>query len=193
MTLRLKSSVKETRYLSDALHSGYLRDLELAFQRGTLDDYALFPATQLRRGVAPLRADPLHHANDRTLSDWFKAWEEAQGVLHQDQRGHRGLRRTYTDIAQAIGGRLGVSDLPRVLDLMTGHDAAADDSTRQRVYVHKHSPDLLEAGRRIRDDAGWFPVIGDLDADGMRIRFGGGLPEELREQWDDWDGLLHGV
>lgn len=172
----------ETFHLRAQMETGYLTEFERAFKRGLIDDYAIFPAHRLRRGVAPLGEDPSHYANDRTLDDWIRTWEDVAGVNHVPQRGHRGLRRVFARRAKRIFNQLGMPDSD-VLDLMTGHDEEEEErSTREVIYLDDIPPELLEAGAQIRMHADWMPPISAMCAED----FQDGLPDVLRERWDDF-------
>lgn len=78
------------------LTEGYLRELEAAYRSGDLEDYPLFPAHRLHRGIAPLRP-PLKPMSSTKLNRGFRTLEGAAGVPHLRGRGTYGLRRTMVD------------------------------------------------------------------------------------------------
>ena len=83
--------------LQAAMSEGYLKDLETAYLRGELDDYALFPQGELRNGVAPI-GGTTRPCDDTFVSNQFRHLEQLVGVEHQENRGYRGVRRKLTDL-----------------------------------------------------------------------------------------------
>lgn len=106
-----------------APETGYLRELEAAFQRGDLEDYFLFPsgqmpgarlnrraaqATEESRKTGRVPAHPvvyLHrysgrHVDDTAVREWVCAAEAIAGIDHIDGRAWYGGRRAGVDGAK---------------------------------------------------------------------------------------------
>jgi hypothetical protein len=85
------------------LREGFLRELEVAYQREGRD-YHLFPG---RIGKLPADAVVpvgIYKAWDRTVAlESFKALELAAGVRHVQKRGFHGFRRSAVDVLVAEG------------------------------------------------------------------------------------------
>ena len=121
-----------------ALTSGYLRELEGAYKRGELADYALFPGGRLKKGIVPLDASgarpPMRPERARYL---FRKLEKIAGVPSRPGRGWYGVRRAATDLAQDV------STDDRVLNAISGH---SDSRTREQIYQERHrEADLIKA------------------------------------------------
>lgn len=90
-----------------ALTTGYLRELEAAYQAsGT--DYCLFPQGRLVDETTDPRATVERHGavapvHARTVVLWFRATEKLAEIPHVDGRGAYGVRRTSVDGAIAGG------------------------------------------------------------------------------------------
>lgn len=117
--------------------SGYLRELEAAYQAGTITDYFLFPRGQMpgirafRRGqkfdpskqkswqpeqhpYMPLArvVDGAQPIGRNILKEWFAAAEKRAGITHVKGRGLYGLRRAGVDAAKELGiSREGLQEL----------------------------------------------------------------------------------
>lgn len=131
------------------LTTGYLRDLEAAYQAGHRKSYPLFPGKRLVRGVA--RADVAKPLGDRGATDLWHQFEVASGVEVIQGRGWYGVRRTGADLAEDVE-----SD-GRALNAITGHQS---DDMRRKVYQDKQRDEVLakastarEAARKVAIDA----------------------------------------
>jgi hypothetical protein len=94
--------------LTRAMTSGYLADLEAAYQRGEITDYYLIPGGRLLtvkdRHGRPVRRAQVKHADEQlelNAKRW-KALEKAAGVEHKKGRGWYGLRRLQADRAEDV-------------------------------------------------------------------------------------------
>lgn len=84
----------ELRVLVDeVLDDGYLSDAEVAYQRGEIKNYYLFPAGRFRRGKATVKRCVAGHLDRRTLREMFVEVEAIAQVEHQPGRAFYGLRR----------------------------------------------------------------------------------------------------
>lgn len=101
---------EQRMFLSRALHSGYLRDLEQAYQCGAIDDYYLLPGGRLlywQKGVRLITPVAQMKNANRQLGDtglrkqWGKL-EKLAGVEHVDKRAWYGIRRLQTDRAEDV-------------------------------------------------------------------------------------------
>ncbi|CAN5730835.1 hypothetical protein BH23GEM5_BH23GEM5_20720 [soil metagenome] len=152
----------ELRSLVDeVLADGYLSEAEVAYSRGEIEDYYLFPTGRLRHGKARVERCVAGHLDRGTLRELFLKVEELAGVEHKPGRAFYGLRRQATDLAPEF------ETDPRVLNRLTGH---LDSATRERVYQDGQSDRVrsraAEARQRMRhflkDDG-----IGDGMQDGL--------------------------
>ena len=157
--VRVDFDREQREALDHAMTGGYLSALEAAYRAGTISDYPIVPAGHLYRtgGIAP--ADTTGYSNKRSLSDWMRALEAAVGIEHVQGRGHYGLRRAATDLAEDV------ETDSRVLNLLTGHlplgtrarryQSRIRDALRERVIVARRAlRDLAiaaEMARRARD------------------------------------------
>ena len=131
-------------------HVGYLQAFEAAFDRGEIDDYALFPGGKLASGRARLSEGRQVLVNERTLNDWAHALEGALGLTAVEGRGVRAWRRTFVDLYQ------GWPADPFTLDLITGHKAVTfggHGSTRTDVYLDRKSAPFLREARAVMEFA----------------------------------------
>jgi hypothetical protein len=138
----------QTRHaLTRAMTSGYLADLEAAYQAGG-DDYYLIPGGKLRT-VHTRRGPRKRVPVERGGAPWGRtalrrAWwhlEELAKVEHREWRKWYGLRRIGTDLGEDIE-----SD-ERVLNVMGGWT----DSATRRKYQEKGRTDVAERARRVRE------------------------------------------
>lgn len=131
-----------------AMTSGYLADLERAYQAGEVEDYYLVPGGYLHtvtdRKGRPVRRAQLRYA-DRPLSRTGirKQWRDLEriaGVEHVEGRGWYGLRRLHSDLAEDV------EDDQRVLNRLGGW---TDTKTRQ-LYQQEGRSEIEEAAKRTR-------------------------------------------
>jgi hypothetical protein len=118
--------------------SGYLSDLEVAFQAGGTD-YPLFTAGRLVAGKA--KAGTTKCLGDGAANDLFHDLERLAGVTVVPGRAWYGLRRIASDLAQDV-----TSD-GRALRAITGHNS---DKTRD-LYQQKERPEVLRKAAETRD------------------------------------------
>jgi hypothetical protein len=86
--------------LRTAMRQGYLRELETAYARGDIEDYALFPQGRLIRGAAAVsKPESFLPATRDALRKWFHGLERAAGVEPVKGRAWYGLRRLTMDQA----------------------------------------------------------------------------------------------
>ncbi len=123
---------KEERVaVDDAMHHGYLMELESAYTAGAVKNYPLFPARRLVGGYARLGEDAKRKPLDRSgLLKMFHALEEVAGVASVPGRGWYGIRRLTSDLAADI------TQDTRILDGLGGW---TDSSTREMVYQRRIS------------------------------------------------------
>jgi len=121
----------ELRELVDeVLSTGYLADAEAAYRRGEIEDYFLFPAGRLHRGMARVERATVQPLGPTAIRKMFVAVERIAGVEHVEGRAFYGLRRQATDLAPEFA-----SDA-RVLNKLSGH---LDSATRERIYQEKEN------------------------------------------------------
>jgi integrase len=118
--------------------SGYLSDLEAAYQAGALSDYQLFPQDRLRRGKVA-RHVLGKYVHKRTMNGWFRALEQDCEIAHVEGRSFYGLRRQLLDAAKEEG----ISD-----EALQHHGGWLDPSTPNTVYREKSQ---LKARREASD------------------------------------------
>ncbi len=127
--------------LEEAQTTGYLSELEAAYQAGRIEDYPLFPQGKLMKGKAPLAAQ--FKVADRTwIRKHVHRLEDLAGVEHVHGRGWRGVRRRLTDLNPKF------AEEARVLN-HEGH--WTDKSTREDIYQDPLDPELLRAGAHLRE------------------------------------------
>lgn len=129
----------ERRELEVAL-SGYLRNLEAAYQAGDLPDYPLFPGARLadknEKVVELAQGGALRRADATVVTEWLADAEELAGVDHVRGRGYHGVRRTVADLLYEELG----------LDGLTTAMAWSSRSTPEQIYVdHRRMPDRVRA------------------------------------------------
>lgn len=112
-------------YVEEVLRDGYLSEVEAAYRRKEIPDYFLFPAGEMRSGIASIEQCTWRPADPKTLRDWFERLEQLAGVPHVKGRSLYGLRRQATDLAPEfeLDGR--------VLNRLSGH---LHSSTREEIY-----------------------------------------------------------
>lgn len=134
--------------LTRAMTRGYLAELEAAYRAGEIDDYFLFPGGKLRRFETP--KGPRHRVPvERGDRHWErtalrKAWrklEQIAGVPHIPQRGHYGMRRLSTDLAEDV------ETDDRVLNETSGHT----DTATRRKYQEQGRTEVAERSREVRE------------------------------------------
>jgi integrase len=137
----------------EALATGYLRDVEAAYQAHALDDYRLFPQGQMPggRSGAPV-ATVARHADaqpldERTLIVWFREAEALAGVESQRGRAFYGLRRQAVDAAKEGGiSREGLQHL----------GGWSDSQVPDRIYADQeskvHRAEAAQVRARIRGE-----------------------------------------
>lgn len=89
----------ERAVITEAITTGYLSDLERAYQAGDIPDYFLITGGQLAKGKAQIR----HALNAWGKTGMVKKWktfEKLAKVRHVDGRNWYGLRRLYADLAE---------------------------------------------------------------------------------------------
>jgi hypothetical protein len=142
-------SETQCAHLAFALEVGYLADLERAYRRHEIDDYALVPSGALREGRAPLERGrkPVH---EDTPAKWNASIEAAVGVPPRDTRGNYGFRRAFSDLYDHW------SASTRAKNLVTGHQdvhVRAEGQTREEVYLDPEDARLLMEARRLVEHA----------------------------------------
>lgn len=121
----------ELRALVDeVLATGYLTEVEAAYGRGEIEDYFLFPAGKLRRGIVPVERATKQPLDKTAIRTMFVDVERKAGVEHQEGRAFYGLRRQATDLAPEFEADA------RVLNTLSGH---TDSATRERIYQEKQN------------------------------------------------------
>jgi integrase len=137
----------EVRVLVDeVLSTGYLSEAEAAYRCGKLEDYFLFPAGKLKRGVMPRERAGNGALSYEALREMFVVVERLAGVEHVKGRAFYGLRRQATDLAPEF------AQDARVLNRLSGH---ADSATRERIYQDPNNERVraraAEARRNMRN------------------------------------------
>lgn len=122
-----------------AFETGYLRELEAAWQAGELSDYPMFPGGKLRKGVAPHRARLVRWGRRAALKAFHKL-ELAAMVPNLKGRGWLGVRRAFSDVAP-----LEISD-PLILEQMAAHSVG----TQNKHYRDRAHPELVARARTAR-------------------------------------------
>ena len=149
------SAVQRQR-LDAAMREGYLHEVEDAFRRGVIRDYALFPGLRLKKGVVPAKdAESRMPMRPERLRYLFRQLERVAGVAHRPGRGWYGVRRSATDLAQDV------STDDRVLNAITGH---ADSRTRAAIYQERHRRVDLEKAAVVREQLRGRQVKADKEA-----------------------------
>lgn len=138
-TPRLTLNTLERAALEAALTSGYLSELEAAFQRGEISDYPLFPAGRLAKGKVRAK-EGLKPTT--ALNQWFHEFERAAGVEPVDGRGWHGVRRYYSDVYEPL-----TAD-ERVKDAMGGW--VAGSGMRRSVYQQQEDEATAQATSDLR-------------------------------------------
>jgi hypothetical protein len=123
----------DQRQAIEAALRGYLAEYEACYTGGVIDDYYLFPARRLCRGVAKV-VEPANPLGKDGARKHFRTLEAIAGVKSQKGRGWNGVRRIATDVAEDF------EKDERVLNAMTGH---RDSATRRLVYQERHRPEVL--------------------------------------------------
>lgn len=140
---KMALSAQQRDALNVAMTSGYLRDCEFLFDKGTLTNYFLFPAGRLVKGVArPVEAIVGKPLRREALLSLFHYLERAAGVTPIKGRGWYGLRRLSSDLAADE-----TSD-PRVLDALQGWK---DPTTRILIYQRKNDMKIALQASGVRD------------------------------------------
>jgi hypothetical protein len=156
----------EERTAIDRALSGYLKNLEEAYQQGMRADYPVFPAGRLRYDVAPSRVPrrkkrptlvPTRRAKLSTastpigkwaLNSYFHGLERLAGVEPVEGRGWYGIRRRAADVYEDY------EKDERVLNDQTGHKKS---ETRREVYQERERELIraksAETRRRVRHAA----------------------------------------
>jgi hypothetical protein len=129
--------------LADAMTTGYLRQLEAAYQAGQIKDYHLIPGSRLRT-VDGVLTSPVERAGVAWgKTGLVKAWrvlERVAGVPHVEGRLWYGLRRRASDDAEDV-----TSDA-RVLNKL---GAWKHTSTREG-YQEEGRTDIAEQAASVR-------------------------------------------
>lgn len=135
----------------DVLEHGYLREYEAAYRAGRLDDYPLFPAERMMRGLAKWRAAPKPLSRDAALK-MFHRLEAVAGVDPIEGRGWYGVRRIASDLVEDMTSdeRVQNAVMANTKDVRRGH------------YQQKHRPAILARASQTRE----------------RMRTGDAQPEE---------------
>jgi hypothetical protein len=90
--------------VGEVLATGYLSDLEDAYQRGDIDDYPIFPAGKLCGGKSQSDGGRgLDSVGSFWLRRHFQKLETAADVEHLPRRGWLGLRRAVARVLYARG------------------------------------------------------------------------------------------
>lgn len=151
----------EERAAIDRALTGYLRDLEEAYEAGFREDYPMIPAGRLRYDVAPSRVPrkkpgiiPVRRAklsgseapiDRRTLNDLFHDLERIAKIEPVPGRGWYGIRRRAADVYEDY------EKDERILNDQTGHKKS---ETRREVYQEKERETIraksAETRRRVR-------------------------------------------
>lgn len=153
----------------DVLEHGYLREYEAAYRAGRIDDYALFPAERMIRGLAKWRAEAKPLSRDAALK-MFHRLEAVAGVESMEGRGWYGVRRIASDLVEDM-----VAD-ERVQNAVM----ANSKDVRRRHYQQKRRAKILAKAREARElmrtgeaptsDAGIDPAALRAALQGMGIQ-----------------------
>ena len=198
----------ELRALVDeVLSTGYLAEAEAAYGRGEIEDYFLFPAGKLRRGIVPVERATKRRWTRPPSARCSWTWRRKAGVEHQEGRAFYGLRRQATDLAPEFEADARVlntlSPDTRTAPRESGsirrsrtsgcerrrprHAAACAPFLRTETATkrkpHEPIPHLSHPGRT-PDSAGWrkLQVQGRLADCGAVARCGGNSDTEERRE-----------
>lgn len=143
----LTLSPRESRALEHALSEGHLSDLEDAYQRGEIEDYALFPQGKLREGKATRKNCELS-MEQSTLVSLLRDLEKAAGVPNVEWRGWHGLRRGLSDYYARLMREGKITD-PELLDEVQGW--VKGSTMRETVYRNQEDEALRTEASKLRD------------------------------------------
>jgi hypothetical protein len=131
------------------MDAGYLRELEAAYQAGTIKEYALMPQGRFVQGATPVRPNRryLLPISRRTLLDYFHKLEEIASVSHVPGRGWYGLRRLWTDLGEEhvkssrgrelLSGHSRGSKVPEQVYRTKEDEAAIREAARGRAMIRE--------------------------------------------------------
>lgn len=85
--------------LVEAMTTGYLSELERAYQAREIEDYLLIPGGYMAKGKAQVK-HAMQSMGDRAARTYWYRLEEAAGVEHVKGRGWYGMRRRQADDAE---------------------------------------------------------------------------------------------
>lgn len=120
--------------------TGYLRELEAAYQAGELADYPLFPGARLRdkaeKVVGLRQGGSLRCADATVITEWLRDAEALAKVEHVRGRGYHGIRRSVSDL---LLEELGLDGLTVAMGWSTRN-------TPEQIYVdRRRMPDRVRA------------------------------------------------
>lgn len=130
-----------------ALSSGYLCDLEAAYQAGKLTDYQLITGGRLKKGRAQVKNADTPWDTRRMNRAWLQ-FETAAEVEHVKSRAWYGTRRLQTDLAEDV-----TSDA-RALNLLGGwthtetREGYQDEGRRDVAVRAKDARALIRPDRK---------------------------------------------
>lgn len=161
-------TAEERAFLNVAMTEGYLRELEKAYQTGTLKDYPLFCSGKLRHtrryvkelktqvtdytvpGVIPLGRKKYTPIDKGTLSFEFHELERVAGVEVIEGRGWYGLRRLTSDLFEELAKTMeGVGR--KELNIAQSWDA--NSTVREDIYQQKERVKALKIAAELRQKA----------------------------------------
>ena len=110
-------SSAERAVVDQELITGYLKELEAAYQAREIDDYPLFPGDRMTR-LGPAHTHHIKYAadvaytsiTDPSLRERYAEADALAGVPHIPGLGWRGARRTASDIAADLSTDIEVRD-----------------------------------------------------------------------------------
>jgi hypothetical protein len=126
--------------LVEAMTTGYLSDLERAYQAEKIPDYMLIGGGYMALGKAQV-ANAMRPMGKRALRTYWRRLEKLAGVAHIDGRGWYGMRRRAADDAEDV------EDDARVLNIMGGW---SDSQTRTK-YQEQGRSEIAEKAAQVRD------------------------------------------
>jgi len=83
--------------VDEVLSTGYMAQVEAAYGRGEIEDYFMFPAGKLRRGIVPVERATKQPLDKTAIRTMFVDVERKAGVEHQEaarSTAFAGRRRT---------------------------------------------------------------------------------------------------
>lgn len=131
------------------LSEGDLADLEIAFQKGLVSDYPLFPGRFDPVTKQRLPLDRLKPMTRRYAKRLFQEFEAACGIEHQLGRGWKGIRAWGSDSIRVAGLQVGATE--DVIRMAQGW--APGSRTAEQHYRDKRREEERAQAAKIREVA----------------------------------------